>query len=78
MDTLSWIVTLVDNSFEWTYIEYLEALNINKIKEVQQVAHELSWMDQFIEYLTKRILPDDPLEEKLLKWKASRFVLLDR
>lgn len=76
-DILSMLMTLADNSLGWTYVEYLEALGNNNIEKVQQVIHELSWMDLVIKYITDSILPNDRKEARLLKWRVSRFVLLD-
>lgn len=61
---LSWLATLVNNSFNRIYIEYLEAPSTNKIEEVQQVNQEPSWINPFIKFLAEGVLLNNPLKVK--------------
>lgn len=75
---LSQLATSVDNFFGLTYIEYLESPSIDKAKEVQQIDHELSWIDPFIKYLIEDVLPDKSSSKvQNFKKKTSQFVLLN-
>lgn len=76
-DIFSRLVILADSILGHSYVKYLEASSINKAKEVQQVIHESSWMDPFIEYIIKGVLLVDHQEARLLKWRVSWFMLLD-
>lgn len=51
--------------------------SIDRAEEVQQVTHELSWIDPFIKYIIEGDLPSDRQEAKLPKQRVSRFMLLD-
>lgn len=66
---LFWLETLMDDTLDRTYIEYLETPSIEKA-EIQQVDHEPSWMDRFIRYLTNGTILDNPPEGKKFKWMA--------
>lgn len=78
MDILSRLTTLANNFLKQTYVEYLDALSITVAEEVQQVSHELSWIDPLVQYLIEGTLPNSPSKAKRLKWMASQYVLLDR
>lgn len=71
------LMTLANKSLGWTYIKHLKTLSIEKAKEVHQVDHKSSWMDQFVKYLTDDTIPYNPREGKMLKWKASKYMLVD-
>lgn len=76
-DTLSRLATLVGKTLGRTYIKYLEASSINIAEEVLSITQEPTWMDAYVCYLTDDIFLDDRKEARLLKRRASRFVVMD-
>lgn len=66
-------------SFSLVPVEYLWQHNITK-KEIMKINEGnigRSWMDDICTYLQKGELPLDNLEANKLKYKATRYVLLD-
>ncbi|KAL0449618.1 UNVERIFIED_CONTAM: hypothetical protein Slati_1518200 [Sesamum latifolium] len=49
---------------------------IGEVEEVQVLEYGRSWKSDLIKYLKEAILPDDPIQAKLIKFKAGRFTLI--
>lgn len=76
-DTLSWLATLADRTLYQTYLKYLETPIIEEAEEVQQVNHELSWINRFVKKRSNGTIYNNPPEGKKFKWKAFKYLLLD-
>ena len=55
-------------------IEQLEKLSIEALS-IFQVGHESSWIDSLVDYITKKILPDDPVKVRNIKRQAPWYIL---
>lgn len=77
-DAPSRLATSTDGTLERTYVEHLDAPSIDVAEESLPVAQEPSWMDAYIQYFTNGLLPTDSAEAKLFRWRASKFLMLDR
>ena len=55
-------------------IEQLEKPSI-EVLSIFQIDHKSSWIDPLMDYITKKLLSDDPIKARSIKRQASWYIL---
>lgn len=77
-DKLARLTSSIDSNIERSIpIEYLDEPSIKEDLEILQVDHVPSWMEPIFNYLIKEELPDNPLEAKKIKYRATRYLIIN-
>lgn len=58
-DALSQLATTGYEKLRRTFVEHLNMPSIDQANKIQQVIHELSWMDAYVNYLIDGSLPSN-------------------
>ena len=58
-------------------VKFLAERNIKRQPEVMELEHKPSWMDTIVAYLKSRELPENKMEARVLRLKATRYVIYD-
>ena len=76
-DSLSHLATSSVSRLGRVGVEYLDRPSIDEPEKVQLLSQEPSWIDPIRGYLIEGTLPENPVEAKKLRWRASQYVILD-
>ncbi len=77
-DQLSKLATFRMNELpKATVLEYLQTPSTEESEPTMCIDTEPSWMDELINYLQDRTLPDDELEVRRIKRQAPRYILYE-